>query len=458
MTDNEPRILIVDDEKNCLRAINDVFDLEGIPCLTAQSTAKALELVQRHDIEIVLSDVRMPGLSGMNLLREVKKLKPDITVIMMTGYGSIQDAVEAMRKGAYNYIMKPVIIQDLLLQVRDILARIESKAQPTLLAEIAQNLPSGKVLLGNSPRMQNIAQLISKIANTDLPVLILGESGTGKELAANAIHYNGDRAGKKIIAINCAAFPENLLESELFGHKKGAFTDAHADKIGKLALVDGGTLFLDEIGDMKPAMQAKVLRVLEEKEFTPVGSNEGVKINFRIIAATNKDLGNALAEGSFRSDLYFRLNAVTINMPALREIPQDIPLLARYYAEDFAGRLNRSKISIADEAMELLKSYSWPGNVRELANTIRRAVALSDANTIGIYDFPAHLQQSPSADVSTTAENNSSLALAEMEKRHILQILEKAGNNKSQAAQWLGIHRDTLLRKLKKYGLHTDDD
>ncbi|MBN1542689.1 sigma-54-dependent Fis family transcriptional regulator [candidate division KSB1 bacterium] len=458
MTYDDARVLIVDDEKNCLRAIHDVFDLEGIPCLTAQSAAKALEIVNRAEIDIVLSDVKMPGTSGMELMRELKKIKPEITVIMMTGYGSIQDAVEAMRKGAYNYILKPVIVQDLLIQIREIFARIDGTRDDNLFKDIAHNLPKGKILLGQSTRMKNIAQLINKISSTDLPVLILGESGTGKELAANAIHFSSDRGKNRFIAINCAAFPETLLESELFGYEKGAFTDARSKKTGKFALADGGTLFLDEIGEMKPTMQAKLLRVLEEKEFTPLGSNESIRVDFRVIAATNKDLGSALADGSFRQDLYFRLNAVTINMPTLSEISSDIPLLAEHFARDFAGRFDRKTIRISNEAMELLKKFSWPGNVRELANTIRRAVALSDADSIGIYDFPAQLRLEQETAAETEPQEPTSLSLADVEKHHILQVLEKTENNKSQAAILLGIHRDTLLRKLKKYGVKTQDD
>jgi len=454
MTPRQAGILIVDDEENCLRAIKDVFDLEGIDCMTANNGAKALEYFDRHEIDIVITDVKMPGIAGIDLLKRIKKRSPKTYVLMLTGYGSIEDAVESIKMGAYQYIMKPVIMDDLLGQIKDILARIDSETSHSPLPDIAAILPTGKAILGKSPRIRNVAQLISKIANTDLPVLVLGESGTGKELAATAIHYASDRVDKPFIAINCAAFPDTLLDSELFGYEKGAFTDAKTSKAGRIEEANGGTLFLDEIGDMKPSMQAKLLRVLEEQEFQRLGSNQSRKVDIRFISATNLDLRQALENGSFRVDLYFRLNAVTLMMPALREIPEDIPLLANQFAKQFAARFNRNTTQITDEAIKALQSYHWPGNVREIANAIRRAVALCDGEQIRAYDLPPHIS---TAETSTPKETlpikEKSLLLSDVERDHILRVLDIAEGNKSLAANILGIHRDTLLRKLKKYGL-----
>ncbi|MBD3384673.1 response regulator [candidate division KSB1 bacterium] len=449
MMHTEARILVVDDEKNCLRAIKDVLELEKIPCLTADSATRALYYLERYDIDIVLTDVKMPKNSGMELVRKIKSQNNDTYVIMMTGYASIQDAVEAMKLGAYQYIMKPIIMNDLLVQIHEIFEKIDKSPQQAS-SDIISGVPAGKALLGNTERIKNIGQLISKIANTDLPVLILGESGTGKELAATAIHYAGERARKNFVPINCAALPDTLLESELFGYRKGAFTDARNSKIGKFAQADGGTLFLDEIGDMKPSMQVKLLRVLEEKEYHPLGSDKSIKVDFRLISATNKDINDILKDGSFRSDLYYRLNAVQISMPPLREIPQDIPLLARHFADEFAHKYNLKKIKISQAIINMLQSYSWPGNVRELANTIRRSIALCDGSELKSFDLPQHIIDPESTGPESPSEQTS-LKLSELEKQHIQYVLHLANSNKSLAANMLGIHRDTLLRKLKRY-------
>lgn len=447
------RILLVDDEVNCLRAIKDVFDLEGISCITANNGPKALEYFDRYDVDIVITDVKMPGMTGIELLKEILKRKPSTYVLMLTGYGSINDAVESIKLGAYQYILKPVIMDDLLAQIKDIVNKIESTSSVTPFENIAATLPQGKTILGKSARIQNVAKLISKIANTDLNVLILGESGTGKELAANAIHYSSDRRDKKFVAINCASFPDTLLESELFGYEKGAFTDAKTSKPGKIEEANGGTLFLDEIGDMKPSMQAKLLRVIEEREFEPLGSNERRKVDIRILSATNRDLSQAIKDGSFRADLYYRLNAVTIIMPPLREIPEDIPLLATHFAHEFASRFGRKINRIADDAILALQNYTWPGNVRELANALRRAVALCDGDEIRAFDLPSHITEAKPVQAKPTETKNKSLLLSDVERDHILHVMEIAEGNKSLAASILGIHRDTLLRKLKRYGI-----
>ena len=450
MAEITPKILLVDDEENCLRAIKDVLDLEGIGCITANSGSKGLDYFERYDVNIVITDVKMPGMTGLELLKQIKRRRPNTYVLMLTGYGSIDEAVTSMKMGAHQYIMKPVIMEDLLAQIKDILNKLETFDAHSPLEKLADFLPQGKTLLGKSIRIKNVGKLISKIANTDLPVLILGESGTGKELAATAIHYASDRSNKRFIAINCAAFPDTLLESEMFGYKKGAFTDAKTSKRGKIEEADGGTLFLDEIGDMKPSMQAKLLRVLEEHEFERLGSNDTQKVDIRVISATNQDLRQALSEGLFRADLYYRLNAVNLVMPSLQEIPEDIPILANHYAKEFAKKFDRKVPQISDEVINALMSYHWPGNVRELANSIRRAVALCDGKIIQVFDLPSHIS---SSEVRTTTEKRvkeKSLLIADIEREHILHVLELTDGNKSMAATTLGIHRDTLLAKIKK--------
>ncbi len=451
MINEKTRILLVDDEENCLRALEDVFELEQIECATANNGAKAIDIITHHDIDIVISDVRMPGISGLDLLKQIKRIKPDVYVLMLTGHGSINDAVLSIKMGAYQYILKPVIMDDLLTQVKELLHKIDSQRAAMPLQELKERMPAGKVIVGNSMRLQNVAKLVNKIANTDLPVLILGESGTGKELAATALHYSSDRSNQPFIAINCAAFPDTLLESELFGYEKGAFTDARASKAGKIEEANGGTLFLDEIGDMKPAMQAKLLRVLEEQQFQRLGSNKYHKIDIRIISATNRDLRQAIEEGTFRTDLYYRLNAVSLLMPTLREIPEDIPLLANYFAKEFAAKLGRKTEGFTDEALSTLRKYFWPGNVRELANAIRRAVALAEEKKIQIFDLPPYIANAQYETPETKSTKPQKLLLADIERDHILAVIDMVNGNKSEAAQILGIHRDTLLRKLKKY-------
>ena len=454
MPNGRSKILLVDDEINCLRAVRDVFDLEGFNCLTANSGMAAIELFDRNDIDIVVTDIRMPKMNGIELLKKIKERKPSTRVLMLTGYGSIEDAVESIKLGAYNYILKPVNVADLLADIHDILKEIEGEPDKESSAALIEELPEGKHLLGRSERLNTVTQLIQKIAKTDLSVLIQGESGTGKELAAMAIHYSSDRAKRPFISINCAALPETLLESELFGYEKGAFTDAKTSKKGKVELAHTGTLFLDEIGDMSHAMQAKLLRVLEARELDRLGSDRKRKVDIRLLSATNQDLRSAMEQGHFRNDLYYRLNTVNIVMPALREMREDIPLLANSFIKEYAIRLGRPVPVINDESMDVLLKYNWPGNVRELGNSMRRAVALCDGGVIRNPDLPEHLVQYETSNTHfSESEMNKPLSLAEVEKRHILNVLEGVNGNRSKAANLLGIHRDTLLRKLKQYGL-----
>ena len=455
MVNSRSRVLLVDDEINCLRSVKDVFDLEGIDCLTANSGTTALDIFDRNDIDIVVTDIRMPNMNGIDLLKKIKERKPLTHVLMLTGYGSIEDAVESIKLGAYNYVLKPINVADLLADVKDILNMIEGGEDKTETTPGFHELPEGKQILGRSDRIKNVKQLIQKIAKTDLSVLIQGESGTGKELAAMAIHYSSDRAMNPFVSINCAALPETLLESELFGYEKGAFTDAKKTKKGKVELAHTGTLFLDEIGDMSAPMQAKLLRVLEARELDRLGSDRSLKVDIRLLSATNRDLRAAMERGEFRSDLFYRLNTVNIVMPSLREIPDDILSLANYFIKEYATRLNRTIPKLTDESKDILTRYHWPGNVRELGNAMRRAVALCDGILIYKIDLPEHLVNFEISEVSLTRKDRDEelLPLVEIEKRHILKVLEKVNGNRSRAASLLGIHRDTLLRKLKQYGL-----
>ncbi len=445
---HEKPILIVDDEDNCLRALQDVFELEQLDCVTTNSTTKALDLFKSHDFDIVITDVRMPVMNGIDLLRQIKRVKPETYVIMLTGYSSLHEAIAAIKLGAYDYIFKPVITEDLLGRIKEIFAQLTDQVPPSV-GKAKASLSVDEILLGNSLRIQNVKKLISKIANSDLPVLILGESGTGKELAAQTIHNCSDRANKPFVTVHCAALPDMYLESELFGYEKGATTNG---KVGKIEQANGGTLFLDEIGEMKITTQTKLLRAMEG-EFQALGSNKPRKIDVRIISATTRGLNQAIMEKTFLADLYHRLNAVTINMPSLREMTEDVPVLADHFAKDFAQLFGRQPMSLSPETMMALKRYPWPGNVRELANVIRRAIVLSDGDTIREFDLPSHFMGTEITAVSEMDKPSKSLLLEDVEREHILKVLDIAGGNKSEAATLLGIHRDTLLRKLKKYNL-----
>ena len=433
-------VLLVDDEPNFLRSLRDTLELEGYRVLTAPDGIRALRILEAQGVDILITDVRMPGMTGMELLQTVKKRWPDLHVFLLTGYGSIQDAVRSIRLGARNYILKPVNVADLLVNIKEVARENRKKAQE----DLGQGL-----LVGQSRAMQEVRELIEKVAASELPLLIIGESGTGKELAANAIYEASNRKGRSFVKLNCAAVPESLLESELFGYEPGAFTDAKRRKRGRLELAHRGTLFLDEIGEMPLTMQAKLLRVLEEKRFERLGGSAPVYADFRLISATNQDLEKMIAQGRFRKDLYFRLNAIQIRMPPLRDIPEDIPVLSEYFLHRFCQREGLPEPPFLPEALSVLLRYSWPGNVRELRNVIHRAVVLSRGQPITPEHLPPHMVRQTEGGPAGA----SLLSLEEIEKRHIQRILELTGHNKSRAAHLLQIHRDTLYRKLRKYHL-----
>jgi len=440
------RILVVDDELSIRESLSGWLRQDGFDVDTAADGMTALAKTQENRYDIMLIDVKMPEMDGLTLLRKLKEQEPEVAVVMMTAHGAIQDAVDAMRLGAYDYLLKPFDLEELSLTV-DKLVRLQTLAMENLiLKDRMAAMTKFENLVGQSAPMLRLFEAIVDVAQTDATVLITGETGTGKELVARAIHAQSPRCYGPFIAINCGAFTEHLLESELFGHEKGAFTDAKFAKKGRLEMADAGTLFLDEVGDISMKMQIDLLRVLETHEFTRVGGTVTLHSDFRVIAATNRDLKEAIAQKTFRQDLYYRLNVVHLHVPPLRERPEDIPLLAHHFLRRFATETNKKIDSIHPDALAAMKNYAWPGNVRELENAIERAVVVQKGRQIKLEDLPFVLQpgQGPDTGVQT---------LEEVERQHIIRILSAQGGNISNTAKVLGINRTTLYHKIKKYGI-----
>ncbi len=452
MSKTKAKILIVDDERNLLKTLKDSLSLEGYHVMTASNGRNALQILTMQSVDVVLTDVKMPGMSGFRLLKEVRQKWPETHVIVMTGYGSIQSAVESIQQGAANYILKPIHVEDLLRNLSELIQG-PSTRKMLKIDEQAAFIVGDVVIIGSSPRMKRVFDTLKKVASTDLPVLILGESGTGKELVASALHNLSNRSGKAFIKLNCAALPENLLESELFGYEAGAFTDARKPKAGKLELVEGGTLFLDEIGDMSYPMQAKLLRVLEYHEFERLGSTKTLKSDFRIVAATNQNLFKKIDSNEFREDLFYRLNTITLELPNLREIKEDIPHFLNFFLRDYCERYNLPVPEVLRETLEILINYQWPGNVREFRNVIQRAVVLSDGKKICPSDLPRYMWREKHSSTPGIELTDKIPSLEELEREHIRRILEITHGNKNRTAAILHIHRDTLYRKLRKYNL-----
>jgi two-component system, NtrC family, response regulator len=451
-------ILIVDDEKNYLLVLKELLGEEGYEVVTAQSALEALDIFQEMELDLVITDMRMPGKSGMELLSALKEKDPHLPVIMMTAFATVEKAVEAMKKGAYDYIMKPFDNEVLIKTVAKALAMGRIIKENRLLSRELKEKSGPTDLIGNSFPMRQVRELILKVASTKATVLISGESGTGKELVARAIHFNSPRKDKPIVSVNCSALTETLLESELFGHEKGAFTGAVAQRKGRFETADGGTLFLDEIGEMSPSVQVTLLRVLQNREFERVGGNKTIKVDVRVITATNKILSEEVKRGHFRDDLYYRLNVVHIEVPPLRERKEDLPLLVRYFLERFAREMNKKEVpTLAPEVMDALLAYDWPGNIRELENMIERAVILNPGSVIRMEDLPLRAKVSETAEVSLEklipphAKLNEFLDL--IEKTMITQALARSGQVQAQAAELLGITRNLLFYKMKKYKL-----
>ncbi|MFP3868283.1 MAG: sigma-54-dependent transcriptional regulator [Desulfobacteraceae bacterium] len=438
-------LLVVDDELIIRESLAGWLQRDGYQVETADSAAQALAKIEAKHYDIMLIDVKMPEMDGLTLLQHLKKRDPDTGVIMMTAYGSIEDAVEAMKKGAFDYLLKPFDLEELSLTIEKLVQIQTMTMENIVLKERVAKIDRFEELVGQSEPMQKLYETIVDVAQSDATVLITGETGTGKELVARAIHAQSPRGYAPFIAVNCGAFTEQLLESELFGHEKGAFTDAKFTKKGRLELAHGGTLFLDEVGDITMKMQIDLLRVLETHEFTRVGGMAPIHSDFRVIAATHQDLLAAIQEGTFRRDLYYRLHVVHIPVPPLRERRSDIPLLAEHFLVHYAAETNKKIDSIHPDALEAMQHYDWPGNVRELENAIERAVVIGKGRQIQLADLPFLGSRGRTESLGRSLE--------EMEREHIAQVLEAEGGNISRAAQVLKINRTTLYHKLKKYGL-----
>lgn len=450
-------ILIIDDEKNMRWALEKGLGQAGYRTVSAPDGPGGLESVASESPDIVLLDLKMPGMDGLDVLRLIKELRADLPVIIITAHGSVATAIEAMRAGAYDYVSKPFNLEEIQISIEKALeVRSLTEEVAKLRSEVEQKY-SFQNIIGKSPKMQAVFDLIDRVAATSASVLIFGESGTGKELAAKAIHYLSPRRHRPYIQVNCSALPETLLESELFGHEKGAFTGAVARRLGRFELADKGTLFLDEIGELTPPVQVKLLRVLQEKSFERVGGGETIRADVRIITATNRDLNQAMAEGKFREDLFYRLNVVPITLPPLRERSEDIPLLAEHFLKkyEFSGRPGAKPKTLTAEAVRRLAEYRWPGNVRELENAIERAVIISRGDRITVDDLPRELQPYSPQPLRRAAFKlpEGGVNLEEVERDLIRQALERTGGNQTQAARLLGITRHTLLYRIDKYGL-----
>ncbi|HEX8734221.1 MAG TPA: sigma-54 dependent transcriptional regulator [Pyrinomonadaceae bacterium] len=447
---SEPNILIVEDEELMRAILRELLETEGYKVFSADSAETALEVFTTEDIALTLTDIKMRGMDGLALLDQIKTIDEDALVIIMTAYSSVDSAISALRKGAYDYITKPFVNEDLLQTVKNAVRQRELFRENRVLRRELDKQFSFSEIIGTSESLQSIFRLIEKVSATNVNILIQGESGTGKELVARAVHHHSLRANKPFLAVNCGALPESLLESELFGHTKGAFTDAKADKKGLFRTAEGGTLFLDEIGEIPVSLQVKLLRALQEHEVTPIGSSVPVKFDARIIAATNRNLEEEVARGNFRDDLFYRLNVIEIYLPPLRERREDIPLLAKHFVARIAREQNAQEKTINKEAMSALVSYNWQGNIRELQNAVERAFILS-----GEEIMPENLPPKIVAHSQNAFEMRDAAGfrptLEEMERRYILEVLASAGEDKTEAANILGIDLSTLYRKLKRY-------
>jgi len=457
--DLKTRLLVVDDEQSIRRLCMTIGTSLGFACAEAESAESALARLDTEPPDLVLTDLKLPNRSGVELLRQIRTLLPRTEIAIMTGHGSIESAVDAMKLGAYDYIEKPFRVEKMRMLLQRMAEKVRLVTENAFLRERVNTEENLDGIIGTSANIQDVLRMISRLKDTRTPVLISGESGTGKELAARAIHFRGSMAQTPFVAVDCGSLVPTLMESELFGYEKGAFTGAIKTKAGLFQAANGGTIFLDEIGELPLEMQAKLLRVLQEKEVRPVGSNEKVNVDVRVIAATNRDLESAYRAGTFRKDLYFRLNVVTVHLPALRDRRSDIPMLVHHFLDRYAPDLH---LQVTPGAMKSLLHYDWPGNIRELENCIARALTLGDHQVIDVNDLPPTIRGEQSGSESPATQEASSLsttALAEMERMTILRVFEQANGDKALAGKMLGISRATLYRKLKRYNipLHSDE-
>jgi DNA-binding NtrC family response regulator len=438
-------ILVVDDELSIRESLNGWLKRAGYQVETAANGLEALDKARENHYDIMLIDVKMPEMDGLTLLKKLKESEAETAILMMTAHGDIHDAVEAIKTGAYDYLLKPFELEGLSFTIEKLVQMQTLAMENLILKDRLANITRFENLVGQSPAMLKLFETIVNVAQSDATILITGETGTGKELVARAIHAQSPRCYAPFIALNCGAFTEHLLESELFGHEKGAFTDANYMKKGRLEMAHGGTLFLDEVGDISMKMQIDLLRVLETREFTRVGGNIVLRSDFRIISATNQDLQEAIRHKTFRQDLFYRLNVIHLEVPPLRERKEDIPLLAQHFLRRYATETKKKIDSIHPKALEAMEGYSWPGNVRELENAIERAVVVGKSRQIKSGDLPFVALSAP--------VDSGELSLEELERQHIARILATKGGNISHVARVLRINRSTLYEKIKKYGL-----
>ncbi len=450
------KLLIIDDERSILELLSTVFKKEGYEVKTSLSASKALDLIEKQDYDLVISDIKLPEMSGMEILRKVKLKKPELPFVMITAYGSIKQAVEALKVGALDYVLKPFDVEELKIVVAQGLEKYKLKEENIQLRKELEEKHKFENMVGKSRKMKEIYSLIERIAGTDSTVLIMGESGTGKEMAARAIHFLSYRRERPFVSINCGALPENLLESELFGHSKGSFTGAVADKKGMFEVAQQGTLFLDEVGEMSPWTQVKLLRALQERKVRKVGGTEEIEVDVRIIAATNHDLKSLIDKGQFREDLYYRLNVISFEMPPLRERRPDLPLLISHFLKKHCQKMGRKMKRLSPEAMSVLESYPWPGNVRELENVIERIVAIEERETVTEESLPADLF----LDLPATQNQyvlqpgfNLNEYLDKVTCHLINEALATTGGNLKETANLLGVNYRSLRYLIEKYEL-----
>ncbi|NUO18421.1 sigma-54-dependent Fis family transcriptional regulator [bacterium] len=447
------KILLVDDEPGLSAYLEEVVREEGFRVRKVQSATEALAALEEEAFQLIITDLRMPEMDGLELLRRVRERDPQLGVIVMTAFASLETAVEALRLGAMDYITKPLHVQEIQVVLRKAIESLELKRENRRLkAKLSAETGEPKIV-GSSQESLALMELVRRVAPSDSTILITGESGTGKELIAQVLHHYSDRARGEFVTVNCAALPDTLLESELFGHRRGSFTGAVRDKDGLFKVASGGTLFLDEIGDMSPALQVKLLRALQEREILPIGATKPVKIDVRVIAATNADLESKQQTGEFRPDLYYRLSVIPIHIKPLRERTGDIEELANFFLSRSCRKLNVAERRFSPEAMNKLLHYGWPGNVRELENTIERIVILSDSEVIGVANLPERLGGVQGPSTAMAHRVPASRTLDEMERAYLLQVLEESGWQKKKASEILGIDPSTIYRKLQRYGI-----
>src|SRR6266571_971800 len=444
-------LMIVDDERAIREVCRDVAQTLGFHTSIADSAEHAYRVLESNAIDVVLLDLKLPGAGGLEALHQIRERRPDVVIIVVTGYGTVQSAVQAMKNGAYDYVTKPFSMEELRLLLERVSSHLKLKTENRMLREKIKSKQGFGSIVGRAPEMEKLYRIIAKAAQSTHPVLILGESGTGKEMVARSIHFSGPFRDKPFIPVDCGSLVPTLIESELFGYVKGAFTGAVQSRDGLLAIAEGGTVFLDEVGELPVDLQAKLLRAIQEREIRPVGSTKRIQINIRILAATNGELEEAVSKGTFRRDLYFRLNVLTLRIPPLRERRQDIPLLAAHFLERAARDSGQERV-LSDEALKAMLAYDWPGNVRELDNCLERACALTTALTINVRDLPTTIYSVRIEDEPGLGGAQAKIVpMSELEKQTILNTIVQVNGDKLLAARMLGIGKTTLYRKLKEY-------